>query len=322
LKNLSPIIIVCYNRSEHFKKTINSLANNEDAINSTVYICLDGPRNDHDISEINKIISYAEIKKIFFSNLVIMKSLKHLGLRKNIISSVTKILKKYDKIIVLEDDIFVSKNFLNYMNCSLDFYQKLDKVWHISGFSPINNFQKKDNVYVSNSMFCWGWGTWKNKWEKFFIDEKYLIKVFNSKMINNFNLENSYDSYSQILSNKKKKINTWAVFWYATIFLNNGFCINPYVSLTKNIGLDGSGHNSGLDIELDNFQKINNDSFDFKPELIIEENPNIRKLIKDYHNLKNNTFFNLIEKVLIFFFREKISYKLKFYLNQLKRLIS
>ena len=136
---------------------------------------------------------------------MIIKSLKHLGLRKNIISSVTKILKKYDKIIVLEDDIFVSKNFLNYMNCSLDFYQKLDKVWHISGFFPINNFQKKDNVYVSNSMFCWGWGTWKNKWEKFFIDEKYLIKVFNSKMINNFNLENSYDSYSQILSNKKKK---------------------------------------------------------------------------------------------------------------------
>ena len=66
MKNLSPIIIVCYNRSEHFKKTINSLANNEDAINSTVYICLDGPRNDHDISEINKIISYAEIKKNFF----------------------------------------------------------------------------------------------------------------------------------------------------------------------------------------------------------------------------------------------------------------
>ena len=43
---------------------------------------------------------------------------------------------------------------------------------------------------------------------------------------------------------KKKKINTWAIFWYQTIFLNSGLCLMPNKSLVYNAGFDGTGINT------------------------------------------------------------------------------
>jgi hypothetical protein len=54
-----------------------------------------------------------------------------------------------------------------------------------------------------------------------------------------------YDS-GDIIANYEKKIHTWAIFWYASIFLNNGLCLHPRESLVKNIGFDGSGVNCGV----------------------------------------------------------------------------
>ena len=93
-------------------------------------------------------------------------------------------------------------------------------------------------------MNCWGWGTWQDRWKKININPNFFIKKFDSQMINEFDLSNSLNNWSQLLRNKSKKLKTWAIFWNATIFYNNGLCLNPLKSLTRNIGLDGSGTNS------------------------------------------------------------------------------
>ena len=48
------------------------------------------------------------------------------------------------------------------------------------------------------------------------------------------------------MANKNSKINTWAIFWYATIFKQNGLCLNPTRTFVDNIGLDGSGIHCGI----------------------------------------------------------------------------
>ena len=60
-------------------------------------------------------------------------------------------------------------------------------------------------------------------------------------------MDNVLNNWSQILRNKNKKLNTWGIFWNATIFFNGGLCLNPKKTLTCNIGLDGSGTNSLLE---------------------------------------------------------------------------
>ena len=100
------------------------------------------------------------------------------GLAKNITSGVSKIFKRYEKIIVLEDDLLVSKNFLKFMNDALNFYQNKKKIWHISGWSydisEINNLNF-DNYFLSFPS-SWSWATWKNRWKYFNKNPANIIK--------------------------------------------------------------------------------------------------------------------------------------------------
>ena len=62
--------------------------------------------------------------------------------------------------------------------------------------------------------------------------------------------------------NENNTISTWAIFWYQTIFLNGGLCLNPSRSLVKNRGFDGSGEHKSTN----NFYEIIkiNDNYDIK----------------------------------------------------------
>ena len=52
-----------------------------------------------------------------------------------------------------------------------------------------------------------------------------LIKYFekNKDKLFEFNLNNTVDSFKQILDNYNNKKDTWAIFWNANIFMNNAF---------------------------------------------------------------------------------------------------
>ena len=52
---------------------------------------------------------------------------KNFGLKKNITLGISEIISKYKRVIVLEDDLILSRNFLLYMNSGLNFYKKKKK---------------------------------------------------------------------------------------------------------------------------------------------------------------------------------------------------
>ena len=106
----------------------------------------------------------------------------------------------------------------------------------------------------------------------------------NNKKIHDFNLSNVLNNWSQLIRNKEKQLDTWAIFWNATIFLNNGLCLNPTISMTKNIGLDGSGVNSSVEpLDKKEFSKSNSFLFSKK----IKENINLRNEIIRHMIIKN-----------------------------------
>ena len=80
----------------------------------------------------------------------------------------------------------------------------------------------------------------------------------------NFNFSNLTNWEQQLIDNENGKISTWAIFWYQTIFLNNGLTVYPTKSLVINNGMDGFGTNSGktklfntklIKVEPNNFPK-------------------------------------------------------------------
>ena len=112
---LAPIAIFTFNRLEHTKNTIEALIQNDLASESELFIFSDGARNLDEEIKVNEVRQY--IKQINgFKKINIIEAKKNKGLGKSVIDGVTKIINKYGKIIVVEDDLITSKKFLKYMN--------------------------------------------------------------------------------------------------------------------------------------------------------------------------------------------------------------
>ena len=301
---LAPIVIFCYNRPHHLKKTLNSLKKNKLSKQSDVWFFSDGHKQEDKKNEklVNSVRSIIKNTNGFKKKKIIFHQ-GNIGLKKNILNGVSKVLKKYKKVIVLEDDIEVSVFFLKYMNDSLNKYQKKRKVWHISGWNYDINFKNNmEEVFFIKNMNCWGWGTWQDRWRKIIIKPDFFIKKFDTQMINKFDLSNSLNNWSQLLRNKNKKLKTWAIFWNATIFYNNGLCLNPLKSLTRNIGFDGSGTNS-LKIYKKKKKLSNLKKFNYPDKL--EENLIIKKEIIQSFKKKNiSKPFKKIKGKIISFLRK------------------
>lgn len=242
---LAPIVLFTYNRLEHTKKTVDALLKNELANQSELFIYSDGGKDEESWEKVDNVREYLKTIK-GFKNITLTFQGKNIGLANSIISGVTDIVNKYEKIIVLEDDIVTSPYFLRFMNEALSFYENEKKVWQVSGwFFPINNDGIGDIVF-HHVMNCWGWGTWRNRWQFFQKDTKNIINKYSKEEIMRFNLDDADHSlWWQIILNDKGIFNTWAIFWHEIIFRNNGFYVNPIKTLIKNIGIDGSGIHHG-----------------------------------------------------------------------------
>jgi len=240
MKSLSPIVLFVYNRPSHTKKTVNALQRNEFASQSQLIIYSDAPKNENDIQKVNEVREY--IKTINgFKDIQFVTQTKNIGLAKSISEGISHVVNTYGRVIVLEDDIVTSPFFLMYMNDALDFYLHEERVMQISGYMYPINTEKLKRTFFLNKTSCWGWATWKRAWSCYRKDSDYLLKSFNRKMIKCFNVDNSIDLFSQIKMNKKGRINTWAIYWDACVFLEKGLVLYPKVSFVNNIGHDGSG---------------------------------------------------------------------------------
>lgn len=311
---LAPIVLFVYNRPKHTSKVLEALKANPESTKSDLFIYCDGPRDNSTEFELVQIEETRKIARSTtgFKNLHIIESNQNKGLATSIIEGVTEIVNKYGHIIVLEDDIVTSKGFLNYMNEGLKRYENTDRVMQISGYVfPFHNDFKYLDTFFYKPGSCWGWGTWKTSW-KFFEKkpENQFNEISKQDLWEEFTLFGAYPSYkSQIEQNISGNINTWAIFWYASIFLNGGTSLMPTISLVQNIGLDGSGENSG---------DWNNINPFYWPKLA--ENIPVRKKVFYSSKAENIQLRNAIrEKIHGNLFKEKnYSLKDKFYLLRKK----
>ena len=304
MKNLAPIAIFTYTRLEALKKTIKFLKKNKIAKFSEIYIFSDCYKNKIDQPYVNSVRKYLKSIKGFKKiNLILRK--ENYGLAKNITKGINTIIKKRKKIIVLEDDIIVSSNFLEYMNDALIRYENDKKIWHINSWNyEISAPDVEYNTFFTRHMNCWGWATWENRWKYFKKEPNKIIKKFDKESIFKFNIENNLNYYSQLKRNKEGKINTWAIFWYANIFLQNGLCLSPIKTLSRNIGFDD--HAEHQPNEDNSFNHINKKFFSIKsnkfvyPKLIKENLYVLKKIISYIKNQKKerSLFKKLIYKIV------------------------
>ena len=116
---LSPILLFVYNRLTHTQRCVEALLKNSFASNSELFIYADGVKDGTQQEAVNEVRNY--IRSISgFKHITIIERTENWGLARNIIDGVTTQIKKYGKVIVLEDDLVVAPYFLQFMNDALE----------------------------------------------------------------------------------------------------------------------------------------------------------------------------------------------------------
>ncbi|WP_054759077.1 hypothetical protein [Methylomonas koyamae] len=118
-------------------------------------------------------------------------------------------------------------------------------------------------------------------------------------MIYDFNLNGAYRYFDYIKLNKKGRIDTWAIFWYASSYINNGLSLHPSTSFVKNIGHDGLGVNCA---NTDDFDVEVTYSYDVLFQEKISENIDARKAFEDFFiGLKKPLIEKIYKKLRVIF---------------------
>jgi len=287
--NLSPIAFFVYNRPFHTILTINNLLKNSLAKYSDIIIFSDAPKNNLELDRVSLVRKIISNINGFKSKKIIYRD-KNYGLSKNFISGIDKVFKSNDRIIVLEDDNLVSKNFLDFINCGLNIYKNEETVAAINGYSyPIYKKISEDSFFIKGAD-TWGWGTWRRAWKKVIFKPKKILEKIKYLEIHPYK--------KNILTNKiNKKNDSYTIMFDLSMQYFNMLTLYPKISMTKNIGLDGSGrHNK---IFTNNYDvKINTKKI-FLKKIDIKEN----FLIK---NELDNFFSNLVKVKLAVLIKKKI----------------
>jgi len=246
---LAPITLFVYNRPWHTQQTVEALQKNELANESELFIYSDAPKNEHAVENVARVREY--IKTIEgFKKVTIIERAKNWGLADSIIDGVTKIVNEYGRVIVLEDDLVTSPNFLRFMNEGLDFYHDNPEIMSISGYTlpaACMKFPKNftDDVYLNYRNSSWGWATWADLWNLVDWEIKdYHQFVNDPRQQKQFN-RGGKDLTGMLNSQMEGKINSWAIRFSYAHFKQGMYSVCPRHSYVNNIGHDGTGTHCG-----------------------------------------------------------------------------
>ena len=268
-KELVPICLFTYNRLNETIKTIEALQNNFLAKDSDLYIYSDGGKTEKDKEKVTKVREYL-YSISGFKSITTFESPTNRGLANSVISGVSKILELNERVIILEDDLVTSPNFLDFMNQALMFYQEDNTIFSISGYTlNLSSLPGKKDYYFGYRASSWGWGIWRDRWKVIdwkvteyenFIKDRSLVEKF----------KRGGSDLPRMLSNQiNGRIDSWAIRFCFHQFKCNLMTVFPTKSKIISIGFSNEAtntigsqrFNTPLDKEIKRkfyFEKFNN----------------------------------------------------------------
>ena len=132
------------------------------------------------------------------------------------------------------------------------------------------------------------------------------MKLRKKKLIEKFNLDNSYDYYKMLQKRHDNLNDSHTIIWKASTFLNKMYSLYPAKSLVNNIGFDGSGtHN-----------KISDDTYKHNfliekkimlERVTISENKEALRFIKNFYRIEKILYIcNALKKIFSLFSNKRV----------------
>jgi len=238
------IIVVGYYRLDSVKRITSSiLASSYSKDNITLYYSLDYSNHQ------DSILKYLDTVTWKYGDVEVIVHPSRLGLREHILKC-GDLSQNHDAIILLEDDLYVSKDFYNYATQSLNFYKDETRVAgialyaaqfieiHEMSFMPLKS---KWDSYFMQIPCSWGQAWTREQWTRFrdWYNQNNTDEIFRKKIIP-----------EDVLLWPKT---SWKKFYYQYMVEKNLYFTYPYDSHTTNfsdIGENIDDKRTFLQVEL------------------------------------------------------------------------
>lgn len=257
---LAPIGMTTYSRLEHLQKTIGALRQNLLATESDLFVFSDAPRPG-DEAKIAAVRHYLRTVDGFRRVTVVERESNNQ--HENACQGIQQLLDEYGRMIFLEEDVVTAPGFLTYMNQALEAYQDNPQVMSVSGYCPPIKIPADypHDVFFLRRFNAWGCGIWRDRFELIEMDSAPgYAKLLNDRRLRHEFARFGEDMLDMVCADARGDIKALDVKVMLSQFFHDRYTIYPVVSLTRNIGLDGSGTHCGViprfDVTLDNSREI------------------------------------------------------------------
>lgn len=231
------ILLLAFNRFEETSKVVDALSRIDKA---NIYISMDGPRNDSDRRNQQKIIDY--VAKHLGPNVRYQILDQNHGCRAGVTLGITWFFYNVKRGVIIEDDCVPTAGAISYISAALNDFspKKHSSIVGTNYFSNDINIQG-DTLIQSYYTAVWGWGTWRENWFDFILSKQkhsareiiYIsLKRFKSaKLANLLAKANWHES--------KGLAETWDYGWFIHTLMSGKPNLLVTNNLFSNIGYEG-----------------------------------------------------------------------------------
>ena len=240
----TPILLVGYNRPDKFVQLINSLRVSKPP---KILVAIDGPKHGN-FEDAERVLAVrASVSTIDWTDDIEIRERQfNMGLRLAMIDGISWAVSKEGKVIVVEDDVIVGPNFIDFCTYYLNKFKSDRSIGQINGWNQVpyevSNSNGQDcRLSIYNTSYAWA--TWADRWDLF--DDK-LEWGLEESLARLSKITGSYRSAIQWRLNFKNAneflVDSWSYRWLATMWSHQMWCVTPNRSLITYDGQCGGTH--------------------------------------------------------------------------------
>ena len=235
-------LVIGFNRPEKLSQALDSIL--QSGI-SKVYISIDGPRinKETDAALVAECLKVARSFSSAFELFELKANKTNLGCKGGVVEAINWFFRNEKFGIIVEDDIIITKDFVQFVSWCEKEYETNLEIWHINGWSPFERGEIPESVWATKVPIVWGWATWADRWDHYTpdLDIDWILRVGELETNLRFPATKTFLEYWQAAFTQiKEGLDTWDYQWVNCIWRNGGVAISPPFRLVQNIGFDAT----------------------------------------------------------------------------------
>lgn len=241
----APIVIIIFKRPDCVRELISKLRILRPP---RIYVIADGARPDRPEERAACEAARAEIKRIDWEcDVERIYEDMNLGCANRVSSGITEVLRREERIIILEEDCIPDPSFFKYCNELLQMYRSDERVMAVTGQSPFcagtSPSSAEPSYFFSRYALCWGWATWRRAWKHYDHEMGAWPRLgadgaaqLRAILEGNVPLTRYWAKRFERVY--RGEVDSWAYRWTLSCWARGGLVAVPRRNLVQNVGFD------------------------------------------------------------------------------------